>query len=231
MEKNRNSVDKNEAINPFNMKKEEILDLFRGRCKHGHLYAEHPSCYVKEKKREIKIGYIDIESSQLASNFGIMLSYAIKEKGKNKIYFDTITKVDIDGKILDKRLVENCIRDMRKFDVLMGYYSTKFDIPYIRSRAMYWNIDFPKYGELKHKDIYYMVRNKMRLNYNRLEVACNHLGIKGKTHLDGKYWTLALSGDEKSLKYILDHNKKDVIILEKLHNRIKDYVRDTVKSL
>ena len=218
-------------FNPFNMKKKEILELFRGKCKHGHLYAEHPNCYVKEKEQEIKIGYIDIESSQLKGNFGIMLSYCIKERNEDKIYCGTITKKDIDNEVLDKRLVKQCVEDMQRFDVLYGYYSTKFDIPFIRTRALYWDIDFPLYGEMNHKDIYYMVRNKLCLHSNRLEVACRHLGIEGKTHLDGSMWTLAISGNKKALEYVLEHNKYDVIILEKLHNRIKEFVRNTVKSI
>jgi len=222
---------KKSGFNPFNMKKSELLDLFRGRCKHGHLYAEHPACYVKEKKNKVKIGYLDIETSNLTADFGIMLSYAIKERGKNKIYCGTITKKEIESGELDKNLVKKCIDDMNKFDIIMGYYSTKFDIPFLRSRAMYWGLDFPVYGELQHKDVWYMVRAKMRLHSSRLETACKHLGIKGKTHLDGLYWIKALSGDDKALEYILDHNKKDVIILEKLHDKIKDFVKNTTRPL
>jgi uncharacterized protein YprB with RNaseH-like and TPR domain len=220
-----------EKLNPFKMKKADLLKLFKGRCKHGHTYAEHPACYLKEKEDTVKVGYIDIESSQLKGNFGIMISYAIKERGSDTIYSNTITKKDIDGEILDRDLVKHCVKDMKKFDILMGYYSTRFDIPFIRTRAMYWGIDFPMYGELKHKDIWYMVRNKMNLHSNRLEVACRHLGIEGKTHLDGSQWTLATAGNKKALEYVLDHNKKDVIILEKLHNRIKEFVRDTTRSI
>jgi len=222
---------KEERINPFNMKKAELLELFKGRCKHGHTYAEHPACYVKEKQDTTKIGYIDIETSNLKANFGIMLSYAIKVRGEDTIYCSTITKKEIENGTLDKRLVKQCIEDMKKFDTVMGYYSTKFDIPFIRSRAMYWDIDFPIYGELNHKDVWYMVRAKMCLHSNRLESACKHLGIQGKTHLDGLYWIKALSGDKESLDYILDHNKKDVIILEELHNRIKEFVRDSTRSI
>ncbi len=220
-----------EKFNPFKMKKKELQELFKGRCKHGHRYAEHPACYVKERQdANVKIGYLDIETSNLKANFGIMLSYAIKEKGNKKILCDTITKKEIDDGTLDKRLVRQCIEDMKKFDVVMGYYSTKFDIPFIRTRAMYWGIDFPMYGELQHKDVWYMVRAKMCLHSNRLESACKHLGIEGKTHIDSLYWIRALSGDKKALDYILDHNKKDVVILEKLHDKVKEFVRDTTRS-
>ena len=220
-----------EKFNPFKMKKAELLEMFKGRCKHGHTYAEHPACFMKEQKKDIRIGYLDIETSNLKANYGIMLTYAIKERGTNKIYHSTITKKEIDDGTLDKRLVRECIRDMKEFDVVMGYYSTKFDIPFIRTRAMYWDIDFPMYGELQHKDVWYMVRAKMCLHSNRLEAACKHLGIAGKTHIESIHWIRALSGDKKSIDYILDHNKKDVIILEKLHDRIKEFVKGNTRSI
>lgn len=220
-----------EKINPFNLKKSEILELFKGRCKHGHTYAEHPACYTEEQKVDIRVGYIDIETSNLKANFGIVLSYAIKEKGKNTIYSRCISKRELRNGTLDKKLISDCIRDMKNFDVLMGYYSSRFDIPFLRSRALYWNLKFPIYGELMHKDIWYMVRTKLCLHSNRLETACQHLGIKGKTHMDGTYWITALTGNEEALKYILEHNKMDVIILEKLHDRIKQFAKDGLVSI
>ncbi len=39
-----------------------------------------------------------------------------------------------------------------------------------------------------------------------------------KTRLDSNHWIKALMGDEESLAYILDHNKKDVFDLEKNYN-------------
>jgi len=220
-----------EAVNPFNLKKDELLEYLTKRCKHGHLYVEHPSCYIKEKNRETRIGYLDIEASNLKADFGIMLSYCIKENGKKNIYYGCISKNDLMNGTLDKNLIKSCIDDMSKFDVIISYYGTKFDIPFIRSRALYWNLDFPKYGYLKHKDCYYMVRNRLCLSRNRLEDACRLMGIEGKTHLDGTYWIKALTGDKKSLKYILDHNKRDVILLEKLYHKIKDYVKETRRSI
>jgi uncharacterized protein YprB with RNaseH-like and TPR domain len=38
-------------------------------------------------------------------------------------------------------------------------------------------------------------------------------------------------GDKAALEYVLDHNKKDCQILEKLHKRLELYVKDTSKSI
>jgi len=219
------------SVNPFAMKKHELVVFLTQRCEHGHIYREHPACYIKEQNRELRIGYLDIETSNLAANFGIMLSYAIKVRGQNAIYCGTISRDDLSSGDLDKNLVSQCIEDMNRFDVVITYYGTKFDVPFIRTRAMYYALDFPKFGYLKHKDVYYMVKAKMRLHSNRLESVCRLLNIKGKTHIENEYWIKALTGDKKSLKYILDHNKNDVIILEKVHDRIRGYVQDTTKSV
>jgi len=112
-----------------------------------------------------------------------------------------------------------------------GCHNTGFDLPFIRSRCLYHGIDFPMFGDIKHLDVYYMVKSKLCISRKSLENACRLIGVKGKTHLDGKYWIKALTGDKKALGYILNHNEKDVEILEKLYNRLIDYVKGTKKSI
>jgi len=135
----------------------------------------------------------------------------------------------------DKNLCKQLIKDMLKFDVLKGYWSTGFDIPYIRSRCLRWNLDFPIYKSIDHKDVYYMVKRLLKLNKNSLETATKFLKIPGKNHVHGDQWMEALLCDgekqEKAIKYILNHNKKDVKILRDLDYQLKDYDRGMVKSI
>jgi len=218
-------------INPHNLKKAEMLELLTRRCKHRHLYIEHPNCWREERNHPPRVGYLDIEASNLKANFGIILSYAIKVRDEDKIYSRVITKDELNEGILDKDMVRNLIKDILKFDVVLGFYSTKFDIPYIRTRALYWKLDFPLFGYVQHKDVYYMARNKLCLHSNRLEVVSQHLGIKGKNHILGTHWIRALNGHAQSLEYILDHNIRDVVVLEKVHKKLEGFVRDTTKSI
>jgi uncharacterized protein YprB with RNaseH-like and TPR domain len=228
----KDKIIKEEAkFNPLNMKKEALAVLFTQHCKHGHLYAEHPSCYLDEYKNEIKTGFIDIESSNLKSDFGIILSYCIKEQNTSKIWGRTITKEELTDGTLDKNLVRECIEDMSKFNLIVTYYGTKFDLPFIRSRALYWGLNFPIYGSHNHRDLYYVVKSKLCISRNRLETACRLCHIEGKTHLDGNHWIMALTGNKKSLDYIFEHNRQDVIILQKLYDKLIMFVRDISKSI
>jgi uncharacterized protein YprB with RNaseH-like and TPR domain len=213
------------------LKKDEVVWLGTHKCKHGHTYLEHYSCYKGEVEDTEKVGFLDIEASNLKANFGIMLSYCIKVRGKDEILCDVINKKDMSNG-LDKRIVKNCIDDLRKFDRIVGHYSTKYDLPFIRTRALILGIDFPFYGEINHTDVYYMARHKLCLSSNRQGVIAEAvLGEDIKTRIEPKYWIPALQGDPESLAYILDHNKRDAIQLEGNYEKLECFVRRVNKSI
>jgi len=211
--------------------KQQILRLSRQTCKHGHSLLVHPTCLREELGKEEKWGYVDIESSNLAATFGYIISYCIKE-ANGPIIERVLTPNDIKNHIFDKRLMKQFIIDSRKFDRLLGYYSTKFDIPFLRTRSLHFGLDFPLYSEIKHTDVYYIVRNKLRLHRNRLETACEFFDIPCKGHrLNPTVWQRAMSGEKKALNYILQHNREDVISLELLYNKVSLYVKENKTSI
>ncbi len=208
------------------LKKNEIIALVRGRCPHGHTYLEHYSCYKKEPER---VGFLDIEASNLDADFGIMLSWCIKDGTSGETIHDVITLEDIQkakAGCEDKRITKSIIKSMLGFDRIVGYYSSRFDIPYIRTRAMATGVKFPDFGTLNHLDLYYAVRYKFKLSRNSQENACRVLlGKTDKTRIEAKYWRGAARGDKSALRHVLDHNKKDVLDLEKLYHAVLRFTR------
>jgi uncharacterized protein YprB with RNaseH-like and TPR domain len=187
------------------------------------------------RPEEEKIGFLDIETSNLVADFGIILTWAIKDGRGKTIYEDVITLKDIQtyppGQE-DTRIVKSLIVAMHHFDRLVTYYGTRFDVPYIRTRAMTDGVKFPDYGAILHTDLYYVVRGRFKLSSNRLENANRVLlGKTQKTRVDSKYWRGGVRGDQDSLKYILDHNRKDVLDLEKLFHAVKRFAKHTRRSL
>lgn len=220
-------------INPHKMKKVDLIKFMTGRCRHSHYYREHPNCFIEEQDYPQKVGFLDIETSGFQGNYHIMLSYAIKEAGKKgKTYARTITKDELRSPTFDKNLVKDCLTDMLKFDKVVTYYGTGFDIPFLRTRALKFNLDFPLYGFVEHADCYYMAKSKLKLHRNSLDAVTRHLGIEGKNHVVGDEWLKAyMHGDKKALKYILEHNIIDVEILEKVFDKLKLYMRESKKSI
>lgn len=192
-------------------------------CPHGHKFIEHPTCYEKYLHGKIppeKIGFFDIETSNLNASFGLILSFAVKERG-GKVISSVITPEELGTPAQDKRITMEAIEAMDKFDRIVGFYSRKFDIPYIRTRAMAHNVRFFEFREKKHTDIYWWARFKMKMHSNKLGVVAPFLGIEAKNHqLEGPIWTRALAGHKPSLKYILTHNIEDVHSTEALFERL-----------
>jgi len=229
--------------------KKEKFDIRKLRCVHRHTIEEHPSCFAKgmvkydfKDDREFerltgvpwyqfpsyKIGYLDIETDGLKADFSTMLSWAIKEKGGD-IVTGVIKQKELFNGVYDKRLIEDCINELKKYAIICTYNGTRFDIAYLRTKALHYGIEFPGYGELYHFDLYYTCKSKLNLSRKSLANVTDYLGIEGKTDISKDAWRKAKYGDPDSLAEVVKHNIPDVVILEKLHDKL-DFVRKWIRT-
>ena len=218
--------------NPRRLKKSSLVRYVTGRCVHRHTYLEHPFCFEEENMG--RLGFLDIEATNLKADFGIVLSYCIKDAHSPRIYGRHITRTEVQhkDKQYDKDILMDCIRDIRRFDRIVTYFGTSYDCPFLRTRALRWNLPYPLYGEIKHFDLFYLAKSKLNLHRKSLEVVTKWLGIEGKNHIDWEVWLDAtFRQDKKSLEEIFDHNKRDVIILEQAYNKLINYSKGTFKSI
>jgi uncharacterized protein YprB with RNaseH-like and TPR domain len=217
------------------LKKSDIIWLANHRCDaHSMDYLSHYNCFLKENPNQKRVCFFDIETSHLKANLGVILSYCILDNQTGEIRYAVVDPKDLrkkDGR--DRKVVRKCLDDLADFDLIVGYYSSRFDIPYIRTRAMIWGMEFPVYGTRQQKDLYYTVKYKFALHSNRLDVACRTiLGHSDKTILDTDIWMdAAYSGDPEALAYILKHNKNDVTDLKKLYDKVLDYSYPITRSI
>jgi uncharacterized protein YprB with RNaseH-like and TPR domain len=216
------------------IKKSKLIWLNNHLCKHHHTYLSHYDCYLREKPEDNKAGFLDIETSNLDANFGIMLAYCVKPEGSDKILGRHLTEEEtLNRKQPDKQLVKELIHDMSQFNLLYTYYGTGFDLKFIRTRAVANGLPFPVFGSISHKDVYYIIKNKFKLHRSGLETACNELiGRTLKTHFDGNTWRHAVQGNQTALGYIFDHCQRDVKDLETLTHKVMDFANpNTTKSI
>ena len=217
------------------MLKKDIIWLFDHNCKHGHNYAEHYACFLAENPKnspfQEKQGIFDIETTGLKANWSHMLCWCIKEVNSDLITFDLITRKEARDKN-DYRIIKSCVKEIRKFDRTMGWYSSRFDMPYVRSRAEFHNIPFPTYKEALHTDIYYIARSKLALHSNRLGSVCQFFGIEAKNHpMNPDLWMRAGRGDKDALEEVLTHCKEDVVSTDKSRELLMKYAAPTNRSI
>jgi len=225
------------GINFNRLKKDEILWLYNHECQHRHRYTEHPQCFLDEYGDKLSqaevIGFVDIEATNLNADFGYILCYSIKGLD-SKLKNCSVTPQDIRSYKFDRRVVRQFVTDIEPFDRLVGYYSKdyRFDIPYLRTRALRWGLDFPEYKEFLFTDVYDLVKPKLKLHRNRLEAVCDLLGIPSKEHrLNPDIWQKAQAGSKQALDYISTHCNEDVLSLEAVYKRLHKFGRIAKTSM
>ncbi len=218
-------------INIYALSLAERKKRLNFRCIHHHNGLDHPNCYDQANGLKERIGFFDLETSNLNANWGIILSYCILSD-YGELYKRLITKEEIMSGKFDKEVCKQFCEDARKFDRLIGWYSEKFDAPYARTRCMFHKIGFPIYKEIKHTDGWRIARNKMKLHSNRLGVVAPFLGIEAKEHpINPSVWLKCLSGNQEALNFVMTHNIEDVETLRKVWHRLEDYTKVTNNSL
>lgn len=204
----------------------------RFRCVHNHNGLVHPRCFDRQnKKNEDIIGFADIEASNLNANWGVVYTYAIKPLNKPAIA-RTISLQDLHKGLFDKPLITQFIEDCGAYTRLIWHYGTdrRFDVPFLRTRAVKWGLPFPQHKMLYVSDTYPILKNKFKLHSNRLETACDFFNIPSKAHkLRSDIWLDMITGNTKrmtrAIQYIKKHNIEDVESLEKLWLKIYKYTK------
>lgn len=207
-----------------NFKKDQIIWLAEHRCKHGHNFLEHLSCYKPES--ENKILFIDLEvSPNLAWVYGKYETNVIEFEKEWDImcagYKWADSKVEvITGK--EKDIVRK-VRDLLdEADVVIGHNGDRFDIRKINTKIAFYGLELP--SKYKTIDTLKKLRRLFGLNSNSLDDAGAYFGIGRKRGSYKDLWRDCLRGDKKAWKRLIAYNKQDVLLLEALYRRIENWL-------
>jgi uncharacterized protein YprB with RNaseH-like and TPR domain len=185
----------------------------------------------KEGMEEEVIGVFDIETSDLKADVGYMMSWAMYYPHEDRMVSDVIRKSDISSFRLDQRICRSFVRELEKIDLLLGFYSTRFDIPYTRTRCLMNGVDYPGYGALRHIDVYYCARGKVATRRKALGVIAEALGLEEKTHEPLEVWNKARLGDREALEKLLAYNENDCRVTWAVYTALLKYGKYSSKSI
>lgn len=169
----------------------------------------------------MRICFVDIETTAFDAEFGRLLTVAVKPLGgRAEVY--SVTKTDrLDAE--DFSVIEPALARINEFDMIVTFNGYYFDVPFLNARGAYYHLN-PIRADIKHVDLFFVMKRNFKLANKSLEAACRFFGIAGKTTLNPRIWAKAHVWNKDAMDYIVKHNRADVVILERLYNRIVPYL-------
>ena len=123
----------------------------------------------------------------------------------------------------DKQLLKDFVKICEEADEIVAHNGDKFDIKWLRTRCIYYRIEFPE--TIKSFDTLKKVKKGFRFNSNKLDYIAKFLGIGKKTETGGfDLWVKTMKGDKKALQKMVDYCKNDVILLQDVFHELEKYV-------
>ena len=192
------------------------------------------------KKKIQYQGIWDIETTDFDPKRGFIVCYSFLFRniisGKTKMVSDAITKQDIkdavkrNGFTFDYRILKTLSECMKDCDQVIGHYSTKFDMPFFRTRCLITKQDqlIPEYGEVLQGDTWRMCKNSLKMPRNTLNnLGYYTLGKSDKTYVDMEHWMNIWFHQNqnwnKSMRYITEHCEIDVNMTYKALKKIERF--------
>src|SRR5882757_10661149 len=123
---------------------------------------------------------LDIETTSLTADLGVILCACGKDQANRKFTYriDEMAKSDWrkGHRGYDKPIIERLIKELTKYDIIVAHNGTGFDLPFIRSRAIYWSL--PRVPDIKIIDPLKILWDKFRLKRNSLGSISDFIGSK-----------------------------------------------------
>ena len=171
----------------------------------------------------------DIETSNLKADFSIMLCACIKPFGGKPIVFRADSYPEwTRNRADDHRIVEDIVEELSKHAIVITHYGSKFDVPYIRAKAVKYGI--PNLPPMFGIDTYRIAKGAFCTGSRRLKALARYFELGSKTEVEGGLWLeAAYTNNKAAMDEIVEHNIVDCDVLEKLACITFPYLRSMPK--
>lgn len=146
------------------------------------------------------------------------MCYAAKWYGNDKLYFKSVYKHGKDD------MLKSIHALMDEADAIVHYNGSRFDIPIIHKEFLLNGMSPP--APSKQIDLLQVARRQFRFVSNKLDYVAQALGLGKKTEHEGhSLWLKCMNNDRRAWKTMEEYNKNDVILLEKVYDKFKGWIK------
>lgn len=125
----------------------------------------------------------------------------------------------------DKLICESLRNLLISADVAIGHNTNAFDIKKLNARLAFHKLSPCK--KLSAIDTKLVAKRYFAFNSNSLDDLGKYLGLGRKVKHEGfSLWLGCEAGDKKAWKKMVQYARMDVVLLEKIYNRLKPFIQD-----
>ena len=131
----------------------------------------------------------------------------------------------------EKRMLEWLKNKLNNCNLIVTWYGSGFDIPFLCTRALIHKIDLSELNEIQMLDLCQWSRARLLLSSYSLESVARFLEINGGKGFKEFHGTdilalfkLAERGDNEARKLIIEHCKDDIVVLKLVHEKLKPMI-------
>lgn len=164
--------------------------------------------------------FLDIETTSTKGDTGQITAIGIIKDDKIEVKF--VEKPENEKEVLEwfKKELMNC-------DIIITWFGSGFDMPYILSRAVINEVDLSESMQIPSLDLCRFCQEHFSLAKYSLPEVAKSLGIPKNTEINWKdmltFYIKATSGDKKAKEIIINHCKDDLNVLKKIYEKLEPY--------
>lgn len=150
--------------------------------------------------------------------FGSVISFAAKWHGDKKVHFFSEYH---DG---HSEMIKAAWELLDEADAVVGYNSKAFDMKHLNREFVLAGLAPPShYVDI---DLMSVVKQRFKFPSNKLQHIATELGIGSKVQHDGfDLWLGCMAQDEKSWRTMKKYNMQDVVLTEKVYDRLLPWIK------
>lgn len=129
----------------------------------------------------------------------------------------------------DRYVVETLHKVLSSADVIIAHNGDAYDTKFAEGRMLAHNL--PPLPPIPSIDTLKIAKSRLLLNSNKLDYIARYLKIGQKVHTNNELWLRVLQGDKKAIREMVEYNKYDVVLLEKVFMRLRPYAANHINRM
>lgn len=176
----------------------------------------------------MKTLYLDIETTALKADEGFIVTIGILGEGEPELVFA--------GTPQEERNALLWLREkLKTHDLIVTWYGSGFDIPFILTRAAYHGIEIPELTKTSMLDLCEWAKENLLLASYSLKSVARFLGIGVAGNFGGSdvntLYKLFVHGNQEARALIIQHCREDLILLKRVHEKLRPLVEQAGGSI